>query len=131
MSGEIRIVPNDQNYWEFIRSLRNNPVLKKGFIQQQDINNQDHSNYMKKNGSDYYICLVGENPVGFVGCVKGDIRVAILSDYMGRGLGKKMVQHIIKIYPLSQAKIKIDNESSLGLFESCGFKKKFYILEKE
>jgi L-amino acid N-acyltransferase YncA len=29
------------------------------------------------------------------------------------------------------AKVKVDNEASLKLFESCGFKKKFYILKCE
>ena len=29
------------------------------------------------------------------------------------------------------AKVKIENEASMRLFEACGFKKKYYILEKE
>ena len=31
----------------------------------------------------------------------------------------------------SIAKVKIDNEASLRLFEACGFKKAYYILERE
>jgi len=41
-----------------------------------------------------------------------------------------MVEGFIKKFPDSFAKVKIDNEASRKLFESCGFKKKYYILEK-
>ena len=34
-------------------------------------------------------------------------------------------------HPASEAKVKIENEASIKLFESCGFKKKYYILERE
>ena len=37
---------------------------------------------------------------------------------------------ITKINPFAHAKVKLDNEASLRLFEKCGFKKKFYLLEK-
>ena len=40
------------------------------------------------------------------------------------------INKLVKMYPDAFAKVKVDNESSLKLFESCGFKKKYYILEK-
>ena len=42
-----------------------------------------------------------------------------------------MINEIMKIHPNAFAKVKLENKASLKLFESCGFKKKFYILEKE
>jgi hypothetical protein len=41
-----------------------------------------------------------------------------------------MLNYIIDKFPNSFAKIKIDNESSVKSFESCGFTKQFYILKK-
>ena len=46
------------------------------------------------------------------------------------GVGKFMINEIMKIFPKSYAKVKIENEASLKLFESCGFEKKYYVLEK-
>ena len=42
-----------------------------------------------------------------------------------------MINSLITLHPDAFAKVKIDNEASVKLFESCGFKKKYYILEKE
>jgi len=36
----------------------------------------------------------------------------------------------MKKYPKAVARVKIENEASLRLFKNCGFKKKFYILER-
>ena len=60
-----------------------------------------------------------------------DIRVATHPDFQGKGVGKFMIESLMEAHPLSFAKVKIDNEASLGLFESCGFKRKYYILERE
>ena len=37
----------------------------------------------------------------------------------------------MKEYPTAYAKVKVDNEASLRLFRTCGFRKKFYILTKD
>ena len=41
-----------------------------------------------------------------------------------------MVEGFMKKFPDAFAKVKIDNETSLKLFESSGFKKKYYVLER-
>ena len=70
-------------------------------------------------------------PVGYVGIIDDDIRVATHPSYQGKGVGTYMINEIMNLNPTAIAKVKVDNEASLKLFETCGFKKKYYILEKE
>ena len=126
----MELVKNEQKYWEFIRNLRNHPVIKRGFIQQGDITLEYHQKFMNKYGEKYYICLVDNVPAGFVGQINGDIRVATHPDFQGKGVGKFMIKEVMKKHPGSFAKVKMENEASTKMFESCGFKKKYFILEK-
>jgi len=125
-----QFVKNDKKYWEFIRELRNHPDVKKGFIEQEHIDRFDHALYMQRFGSYFYVCLVDGEPAGYVGVLQGDIRVATHPRFQGNGVGKFMINELMSAHPTSFAKVKVDNEASLRLFESCGFNKKYYILEK-
>jgi len=124
-------VKNQEKYWEFIRELRNDTRVKSGFIQQDHIAKENHLKYMEKYGINYYICLIDENPAGYVGVIDRDIRVATHPDFQGKGVGKFMINALMTLYPDSLAKVKIENEASLHLFEACGFTKRYYILEKD
>ena len=127
----IKLVKNEPMYWEFLRELRNNAEVRTGFIQQSHIGEADHKKFMERYGECYYICLVDEEPAGFVGAINNDIRVATSPEVQQRGLGKYMIQELIEKHPDSVAKVKVENEASLRLFEACGFTRKYYILEKE
>ncbi len=120
----------DKKYWEFVRQLRNDPIVKKGFIQQEEISKEEHYHYMQENYKNFFICLKDEVPVGYIGVVYNDIRVATSPEYQKKGVAKFMVDEIVKKFPSAVAKVKLRNKASLKLFESCGFKKKYYILEK-
>ena len=85
---------------------------------------------MKLHGDKFYICLVGTKPAGYVGVIDNDIRVATHPDYQKRGVGVFMINELMKKHPEAIAKVKLDNEASVALFEKAGFKKKYYILEK-
>lgn len=127
----MELVQNKRQYWEFIRSLRNHPDVKVGFIQQEEIEKQQHESFMLRYGLFFYICLVDNQPAGYVGVIDNDIRVATHPDFQGRGVGKYMINQLMEMNPTALAKVKIENEASLKLFKSCGFKEKYYILEKE
>lgn len=125
------LVQNKKQYWEFIRSLRNHPDVKGGFIQQKEIEKEQHENFMLRYGLFFYICLIEDQPAGYVGVIDNDIRVATHPDFQGKGVGKYMINQLMEMNPSAFAKVKINNEASLRLFKSCGFKEKYYILEKE
>ena len=127
----MELVQNKYQYWEFIRTLRNHPDVKGGFIQQDEIEQQQHENFMLRYGLFFYICLIDNQPAGYVGVIDDDIRVATHPDFQGKGVGKFMINQLMEMNPNAFAKVKIDNEASLRLFRSCGFKEKYYILEKE
>lgn len=124
------LVENEEKYFEFIRELRNHSQVKEGFIQQGHIPLCKHLSFMEKYGNLYYICLVQNNPAGFVGQIDGDIRIAVHPDFQGQGVGTFMINELMKLHPDAAAKVKLENEASIKLFERCGFKKKYYILER-
>ena len=125
----LKLVCCEKEYWDFVLLLRNN--LSSGFIEQKTISVTEHYNFMEMNHTSYYIALDNNIPVGWVGQINGDIRVATHPDHQNKGVGKFMINQLMKIYPNAFAKVKLENEASLKLFESCGFKKKFYILENQ
>ena len=124
--AKLKLVPNSPKYWEFIRNLRNTDTVRQGFIQQEEINEISHATYMLQYNNNFWICLDSAEPIGYVGVIDDDIRVATHPKFQGLGAGSLM-----KIKPDAIAKVKLDNEASLKLFEKCGFKKKYYLLERE
>ena len=126
---KYELVKNKPEYWEFIRNLRNMKGVKQGFIQQKEITKQQQDQYMKKNNDFFWICVDKHKPVGYIGVIDDDIRVATHPNYQGKGVASFMVNEIMKIYPSAMAKVKIENKASLKLFERCGFIKRYYILE--
>jgi hypothetical protein len=128
--GEImnlELIANAPQYFEFIRKLRNHPQLKVGFIQQEDISPLDHADYMLKHGNHYFICMLSGVPVGFIGVINDDIRLAVDPLFQNLGVAKFMVGEIVKIYPMAQAKVKVTNSASLRLFQSLEFSEEFVI----
>lgn len=125
------LVNNNEKYYDFIRILRTHEENISGFLNQNLITPEEQTKYMNKFGSCYYVCLIDENPVGFVGVVDNDIRVAVDPNFKQMGVGKFMINQIIKKYPEAMAKIKIDNLASINLFKSCGFVSKFIVMTHE
>ena len=128
---KLKFVKNEEKYWDFIRNLRNDPKVKTGFIQQEEILPESHQKFMTKYGHLFYLCLCDNTPAGYVGVIDRDIRVATHPNFQGKGIGKFMIEQIMLKFPDAYAKIKIENEASIRLFKSCNFKEKYFILEKE
>lgn len=120
----------NKRYWEFVRTLRNDKRVLDGFIESTYITEEMQENYMNNHSQYYRIALVGGKPAGYVGVVEDDIRVCTHPDYQGMGVGKFMLKEIMKIFPTSYGKVKIDNEASKNLFLSVGFKEEFIIFTK-
>jgi len=133
--GNLVLVENDPLYWEFIRELRNMDGIRQGFIQQEPITAIEQARYMLQYNNNFWVCLNVDGrrplPVGYVGVIDDDIRVASHPDHQGKGVGSFMINEIMKICPTAYAKVKLDNEASIKLFERCGFKKRYYLMEKD
>lgn len=122
MVENLKLVQNEPKYWEFIRIVRNDPEMQKGFVEIVNITSEQQINYMNKYGNGYFICLnEKDEPIGFIGEVNDDIRIAVIAEYQKKGVGKFMVHEFMKLKPNSYAKMKLDNIASKKLFESCGF----------
>jgi GNAT superfamily N-acetyltransferase len=104
--------------------------VREGFIEQDLISKEQHEEFMKKNSSFFWICLDKSIPIGYIGVIDNDIRIATHPNYQGMGVGSFMLNEIMKRKPLAKAKVKIGNKASLRLFEKNGFAKKYYLLEK-
>ena len=119
-----------EEYWEFVRALRNDRRVLDGFLESTYITGKMQVKYMKNHSQYYRIALVGGKPAGYVGVIEDDIRICTHPDFQGKGIGKFMINECMDIWPSSFAKVKIDNKASIKLFEACGFQKKFYIFTK-
>jgi|TARA_R110001606_G_scaffold274293_1_gene422782 RimJ/RimL family protein N-acetyltransferase len=105
--------------------------VRQGFVQQDIISKKSHEQYMKKNSEFFWICIDKGHPIGYIGIIDLDIRIATHPNYQGKGIASFMLKEVMKSNPDAIAKVKIDNRASLRLFEKCGFKKRYYLLEKD
>jgi ribosomal protein S18 acetylase RimI-like enzyme len=127
----MELVECSKEYWEFVRILRNDERVLSGFIKSIHITEEMQNSYMSNHSQFYRIVLVDGEPAGYVGVSEDDIRVCTHPDFQGKGVGKFMINECMKIWPTAFAKVKMDNDASIKLFEACGFTKKFYILTKD
>ena len=132
----MELIENEEKYWEFIRKVRNDPEIQTGFVEKVEISTEQQAKYMGKYNDNYYICLFEGSPIGFIGEIEDDIRVAVVKEFQKKGVGKFMVNEFMKLRPNSYAKMKHDNIGSKNLFESCGFTyvdkdENFYYYEKK
>jgi ribosomal protein S18 acetylase RimI-like enzyme len=126
----IKIIDNEPKYYEFIRTLRNDPRVQDGFIENANITEEAQNIYMKKYKNNYIVALINDEPVGYAGSIEKDIRVCVKPEAQNKGIGVLLINELMNRFPNSYAKIKINNEASKTLFKKCGFKEIFIIMEK-
>ena len=123
---ECSNLPGD--HWYSILHIRNEN--RHGFGNDDLIHIAAHYRYMFDNFKNYLLCVEDGNVIGFIGHVNNDIRIATRKSHQNKGVGKFMGEGFMRKFPDSFAKVKIDNEASRKLFERCGFKKKYYVLQR-
>lgn len=129
---KIEVLPNSEEYWDSIRCLRNDEKVKRGFINQDYITKDQQDSYMRSGVADkFIIVLVDGKFAGYAGSIDKDIRVCVSPKYQGKGVGVVLIKALMEKFPGSFAKIKLENTASIRLFEKCGFKQKYIIMEKD
>jgi len=118
VSGNIKLINCSIKYWDFIRKLRNKNI---GFVQQVKITHYQQILYMKNHNKDYKVCILNNIPVGFIGEVDFDLRLAVHERYQNKGVAKYMLKNF-KTKKHTIGKVKKDNIHSKSLFISCGWK---------
>jgi RimJ/RimL family protein N-acetyltransferase len=117
----LKLVENNKDYYEVIRSLRTHPDNTNGFLEQVEITHEQQIKYMEKYEKNYWICLLNELPVGFVGVVESDIRLAVNPKFKNKGIGTFMINELKKINRNITSKVLLNNTPSQKVFEKCGF----------
>ena len=133
----LKLVENKPEYWDFIRVVRNDPVIQEGFVEVVDITPAQQASYMTFYNDNYWVCLNWDGqPIGYIGEIEDDIRLAVIEEAQRNGVAMFMVKGLMELRPDSYAKMKHDNIASKQLFEKAGFtyvKKddNFYYYEKK
>lgn len=128
---KMKLVDCNNEYWEFIRVLRNDKRVLDGFIKSTYITQEMQEKYMQNHSKFYRVALLDNQPCGYVGVIEDDIRICTHPDFQSQGIGKFMLKEIMNIFPTAYGKVKIDNEASKKLFLSSGFTQKFIIFKKD
>ncbi|MFM7468501.1 MAG: N-acetyltransferase family protein [Vampirovibrionales bacterium] len=104
---------------EFIRKLRNQ--LKASFVHQEDITPEQQTAYMATHRASYWVCWMDRIPVGFIGIVAHDLRLAVSPDHQRMGVAAHMLQEVLPLFPEAEVKVKPENLASLAFFQRQGF----------
>jgi RimJ/RimL family protein N-acetyltransferase len=121
VNNNIKLVKNNESFYEFIRILRTHKDNIIGFIERVEISEEQQKKYMLKHSENYMICLSGETPVGFVGSVDNDVRFAVEPTAKNKGIGTFMIKEFSKLKNGLMAKVLLENISSQRVFEKCGY----------
>lgn len=130
MGYNLELVHCGKQYWEFVRVLRMDKRVLDGFIEKVEITPEQQIAYMTKYSDCFRIALSDNEPVGYFGVIEDDIRICVHPDYQKKGIGKFLVNSCFEIWPNALAKIKITNQSSQKLFESCGYVREYFLYKK-
>jgi RimJ/RimL family protein N-acetyltransferase len=131
MNTRLEYVKCTEEYWEFVRALRNDIRILDGFIESTHITPEMQQSYMLKHADCFRICIKDNVPVGYFGVIDNDIRACTLPDYQGQGIGTFMMKSCMEVWPSAFAKVKIGNTASEKMFIKAGFRPKYTIFKYE
>ena len=124
---KLELVLCTEEYWEFVRLLRMNPINQEGFFTQANITSEQQKEFMCHNWSKYKICLVDNEPAGYIGLLHGhEITYCVHPDFHGKGIGTFMIKNFSKLFSNIDAFVKVDNIASQKVFEKLGWEKQIY-----
>lgn len=98
-----------------------------GFIEKANITPEQQKKYMAVHWTQFFIALIEDTPVGFVGCVNGEIRICTHPDFQRSGVGVFMMLEIMKRFPTAVARVKIQNKASQKMMEASGLTARYTI----
>ena len=124
---KLELVLCTEEYWEFVRLLRINPLNQEGFFTQASITSEQQKEFMTHNWSKYKICLVDGSPSGYVGLLNGhEITYCVHPEYHSKGVGFFMIKEFSKSFSNINAYVKVNNIASQNVFEKLGLEKQIY-----
>jgi RimJ/RimL family protein N-acetyltransferase len=127
----LQLVNCTEEYWEFVRQLRTNPINQEGFFTVANITPEQQKEFMIHNWSKYKICLANNEPAGYVGLLHGhEITYCVHPNFHGKGVGTFMIENFSKPFSNIDAFVKVDNIASQKVFEKLGWKKQIYYKRK-
>ena len=124
---KLELVLCTEEYWEFVRQLRMNPINQEGFFTVANITSEQQKEFMTYNWSKYKICLADNEPAGYVGLLNGhEITYCVHPDFHSKGVGSFMIKEFSKPFSSVDAFVKVNNIASQKVFEKLGWKKQIY-----
>ena len=120
MSGNLKLINAEPEFWEFIRKLRTDHRVMHGFLTEKYISSEDQKEYMGKYSDNYFVALYDGSAAGYIGVLDDDIRVCTHPDFQGRGVGTFMLKEIGNRFPRAYGRIKRSNISSQKAFNKAG-----------
>ena len=133
----VYLRPVSKSDIDFIYKIRNDPNIREYMFDTNEIDYKKHVEYwldrMKNSVPSFIIVDENGNDVGLlkldpISDNKYSIGIIISVEYQGRGYGKEAVKEILSMYKDATfiARVKVNNNKSIKLFESCGFRK-YYV----
>ena len=119
MSGNLKLINAEPEFWEFIRKLRTDRRVMHGFLTEKYISSEDQKEYMRKYSDSYFVALYDGSAAGYIGVLDDDIRVCTHPNFQGRGVGTFMLKEIKDKFPNAVGRIKRSNISSQKAFNKA------------
>ncbi len=123
----LSLVECKREYWQFVRELRTDLRNQEGFFTIAEITEDQQESYMENNSNRYKVCLLDEQPVGYVGVISDhEITYCVHPECKGKGIGTFMVKEFSESFPVIDAYVKEENVGSQKVFEKLGWTKQIY-----